>query len=170
MMTKMRSAQLPFFALAAIGVVIGAPTIATAATVTDNLGVQIVIESGCEIASVTDITFATTSVLSAAVNADGEVQVTCSDTTPYDIGLGAGSGSGATVEVRKMTSGSTTIDYTLYSDASRSTVWGDTIDNNTVSGTGNGDAQAFPIYGQVPAQTTPAAGTYTDTVTVTVTY
>jgi spore coat protein U-like protein len=39
-----------------------------------------------------------------------------------------------------------------------------------VSATGNGADQTFTIYGRVPAQTTPAPGTYTDTVTVTVTY
>jgi spore coat protein U-like protein len=39
-----------------------------------------------------------------------------------------------------------------------------------VSGTGNGAGQTITIFGRVPAQTTPAPGTYTDTVTVTVTY
>jgi spore coat protein U-like protein len=49
-------------------------------------------------------------------------------------------------------------------------VWGTTIGTNTVSATGNGASQSYTVYGQVPAQTTPAAAVYTDTITVTVTY
>ncbi|MCR6502850.1 spore coat protein U domain-containing protein [Shinella sp. CPCC 101442] len=39
-----------------------------------------------------------------------------------------------------------------------------------MSGTGSGSQQDITIYGRVPAQNTPLAGTYTDTVVVTVTY
>ncbi|MCE3520182.1 spore coat protein U domain-containing protein, partial [Escherichia coli] len=35
---------------------------------------------------------------------------------------------------------------------------------------GSGAAQPYTVYGRVPVQTTPAPGTYTDTITVTVTY
>ncbi len=40
----------------------------------------------------------------------------------------------------------------------------------TVSGTGTGSAQNQTGYGRVPPQATPAAGTYTDTITATVTF
>ena len=94
----------------------------------------------------------------------------CTDTTPYNIGLDAGTGTGATVTVRKLTSGGATVNYTLYSDTGRTTVWGNTVSTDTVAATGNGASQSYTVYGRVPAQTTPAPGTYTDTVTVTVTY
>jgi spore coat protein U-like protein len=48
--------------------------------------------------------------------------------------------------------------------------WGQTIGTDTVAATGNGAAQPFTVFGQVPAQTTPSPGLYTDTITVTVTY
>jgi spore coat protein U-like protein len=69
-----------------------------------------------------------------------------------------------------MTSGGATVNYTLYSDSGRTTVWGTTIGTNTVAATGSGAAQSYTVYGRIPAQTTPAPGTYNDTVTVTVTY
>ena len=68
------------------------------------------------------------------------------------------------------TSGGATITYSLYSDSGHTTVWGNTVGTNTVSATGNGAAQSYTVYGRVPSQSTPAAATYTDTVTVTVTY
>ena len=94
----------------------------------------------------------------------------CTNTTPYNIGLSAGTGSGSTVTTRKMTSGGATINYSLYSNAGRTTNWGDTVGVDTVSSTGNGASQGFTVYGRVTAQTTPAPSTYTDTITVTVTY
>jgi spore coat protein U-like protein len=96
--------------------------------------------------------------------------VQCTNTTPYNIGLDAGTGTGATVAVRKLSTGGVTVNYTLYSDSGRTTVWGNTVSTDTVAATGNGASQSYTVYGRVPAQTTPAPGTYTDTVTVTVTY
>ena len=54
-------------------------------------------------------------------------------------------------------------------DAGHTIVWGDT-GAATVSGTGNGASQSYTVFGQVPAQTTPAPAAYSDTITVTVTY
>ena len=88
----------------------------------------------------------------------------------YNVGLNAGTGTGATVAVRKMTSGANTITYSLYKDAARTTVWGNTFNTDTVAATGTGVAQTYDVYGRVPPQTTPQPGTYTDTIIVTLTY
>ncbi|OYR19401.1 spore Coat Protein U domain protein [Brucella thiophenivorans] len=66
--------------------------------------------------------------------------------------------------------GGATITYSLYRNAARDTVWGDTTGTNTLAGTGTGAAQQLTVYGRVPPQNTPAPGTYTDTVTATITY
>jgi spore coat protein U-like protein len=145
-------------------------TAADAATTTTTFQVQITIEAQCIINSASTLDFGTQGVLSANVDQTSTLQVQCTDTTPYNIGLDAGTGTGATVATRKMTNGSATINYTLYSNSGRTTVWGNTISTDTVSATGNGASQSYTIYGRVPAQTTPAANAYTDTVTVTVTY
>ena len=69
-----------------------------------------------------------------------------------------------------MTSGAAIVNYSLYSDSGRTTVWGNTVGTDTVAATGSGASQSYTVYGRVTAQTTPAPGTYSDTVTVTVTY
>jgi len=74
------------------------------------------------------------------------------------------------VATRKLTGGGATINYRLYTDAPRTTVWGNTVATDTVSATGNGAAQSYTVYGRIPAQTTPAPATYSDTITITVTY
>ena len=128
------------------------------------------VTSSCVINSASTLNFGSQGVLTAAVDNTSTLQVQCTNTTPYNIGLDAGAGSGATVAARKMTNGSATVTYSLYTDAGRATVWGNTVGTDTVAATGNGASQTYTVYGRVPAQTTPAAATYTDTVTLTVTY
>jgi spore coat protein U-like protein len=140
------------------------------ATTTSTFQVQITIQANCTIVSAAALNFGTAGVLTANVDQMSTIQVQCTNTTPYNIGLDAGTGTGATVAVRKMINGANTINYSLYRDSGHTTVWGNTIGTDTVSATGDGTPQSYTVYGRVPPQTTPAPATYTDTITVTVTY
>lgn len=143
---------------------------ARATTTTASMAVQMTITASCTIGGASTMNFGSSGVIAANVDQTSTVQVQCTNTTPYNIGLDAGTGSGATVAARKMTNGAATITYSLFSDSGRTTVWGSTIGTNTVSATGSGASQSYTVYGRVPAQATPAPAVYTDTVTVTVTY
>lgn len=143
---------------------------AAATTTTSTFTVQMTITSSCVINSASTLNFGSSGVISANVDQTSTIQVQCTNTTPYNIGLNAGTGTGATVAARKMTSSGNTITYSLYTDSGRTTVWGNTVGTDTVSATGSGAAQSYTVYGRVPAQTTPAPATYSDTITVTVTY
>jgi spore coat protein U-like protein len=143
---------------------------AHSATTTTTFTVQMTIAASCVINSAGTLNFGSVGVLTGNVDQTSSIVVQCTNTTPYNVGLDAGAGSGATVAARKMTNGSDTVTYSLYTDSGHTTVWGNTVGVNTVSGTGNGAGQTFTVYGRVPAQTTPAAATYVGTVTVTVTY
>jgi spore coat protein U-like protein len=143
---------------------------AHAASTTTTFAVQATITATCTINSASTLNFGTVGVLAANVDQSSTIQVTCTNTTPYNIGLDAGTGSGATVAVRKLTSGGATVNYSLYSDSGHATVWGNTVSTDTVAATGSGAAQNYTVYGRIPAQTTPAPGNYADTITVTVTY
>jgi spore coat protein U-like protein len=155
-----------FFAMASAAV---APV--HAATATSQFQVSMTLQAECKLTSASDLAFGTSGVIQAAINATSAIGVQCTNTTPYNVGLSAGAGSGATVALRKMTASSgATVNYQLFRDSGRSQTWGDQVGTNTASGTGNGAVQTMTVYGTVPAQTTPAAGAYTDTVQVTVTY
>src|SRR3954463_8918806 len=143
---------------------------AHAASTTTTFAVQATITATCTINSASTLNFGTVGVLAANVDQSSTIQVTCTNTTPYNIGLDAGTGSGATVATRKMTSGANIVNYTLYSNSTRTTVWGNTVGTDTAAATGNGSAQSYTVYARVPPQAPPAPGTYTDTITVTVTY
>ena len=143
---------------------------AFAGTTTSTFQVQVTVQASCTIVSSPTLDFGTQGAFAANVDQISIILVLCTNTTPYDIGLNAGTGSGATVAVRKMTSGGATVSYSLYTNAGRSTVWGNTVGTDTVSATGNGAAQSYTVYGRIPPQTTPAPATYADTITLTVTY
>ncbi len=110
-------------------------------------------------------------LLNTAVNANATLAVQCSNTTPYNVSLDAGQNGGGDINARKMMLGGNSVSYQLYRDSGRTQVWGDTIGSNTATGIGNGTtSQSMTVYGSVPPQTTPPAGTYNDIVVVTVTY
>jgi spore coat protein U-like protein len=75
-----------------------------------------------------------------------------------------------------MTSGTGTLQYNLYTTAALTTVFGDTSGStgqDAGTGTGMANALTYTVYGQLPDSATNQASTpatYTDTITVTVTY
>jgi spore coat protein U-like protein len=158
-------------ALAAVGLVLSAGA-ASAATATGTLSVQVTIVAECQVQNAPLLNFGNTQgVLDSAVNGSTSIDIQCTNSTPYNVRLNAGTGTGATLVNRLLTGGAgATVRYSLYSDAARTQVWGVTDGTDTVADTGNGNVKTHDVYGQIPAQTTPAPGTYTDTVTITVSY
>ena len=106
------------------------------------------------------------------LDASSTLSVQCTNTTPYTVALNAGANAGGASNFgsRAMKSGSNSLAYQLYLDAGRSSVWGDGTGSSTASGTGTGSTQSLTIYGRLPSLNNVVPGSYTDTVTVTVSY
>ncbi len=113
-----------------------------------------------------------------ATTATGTVSVTCSAllvglNVSYVISLNMG--SSGTFANRTMKLSSTNLNYNIYTTAADTTVWGD-----GTSGTGTiSDAyilnvlsmtRNYTLFGAIPALQNVGPGTYTDTLTATVTY
>lgn len=148
---------------------LGGPAIAAVAT--GNMTVRITITAECKVQTASDLDFGSKGVIDANVDQTSTIGVQCTSGQTYNVGLSAGAGAGATVALRKMTGpGAATVNYALYRDTGRTQPWGVTVGTDTVAGTGNGNVQNVTVYGRVPPQATPAAGVYTDTVAITVTY
>ncbi len=104
------------------------------------------------------------------------ITATCTQGSSYSITLDRGRGTGATVAQRRLTridSGVDTLTYQLYSDSLRRRPWGDgSFGTSDVSGNGNGvqDTIVHTVYGTLDAQQPGRAGTYSDTITATITY
>jgi spore coat protein U-like protein len=120
--------------------------------------------------SASALNFGSTGVLRSALDGASSVSVTCTSAAPYTVALGGGLSGATDPTQRKMTQAAAQVTYGLYQDSGRTVPWGDSVGGNTRAGTGTGLAQSFTVYGRVPAQTTPAPGTYSDTVVMTVSY
>jgi len=162
-----RRAAAALAAFAAVGLCC-APAQAQTASTTKT--VTLTIQAGCTV-SATPLSFGTSQVLAANIDASSTITPVCTNTTPYSIGIDAGGGAGATTSDRLMTGpASATVLYRLYRDSARTQIWGSTIGTNTVSAVGNGLPQPVTVFGRVPPQASPAPGSYQDIVTVTVTF
>jgi spore coat protein U-like protein len=166
--TRIKSA---IFAGAATAAAVFA-TPAQAGTQTSNLAVTATVNASCTI-STSALAFGSVDTLSASpVLGTGGLSIACTNGSAWTATAGLGGGTGATFASRRMTSGASTLNYQIYTDSARTTLWGDgTASTGTITGTGTGSSQAVTVYGRIPAsQTTAPAGSYTDSVQVTVTY
>jgi spore coat protein U-like protein len=154
-------------------VVAFAATPALAVDTTGTLSSSATVTSDCKVTS-TAVAFGNINVtLNANTDNTGGISVTCTNGTAWTVKAGAGGGTTATITDRRMLSGTELLKYALYTESTRTTIWGDGTLNNgsTIIGTGTGSAQATTIYARVPSgQTAAKAGAYSDTVAVTVSY
>jgi len=98
----------------------------------------------------------------------GDIAVKCDLLTAYSVSLSTGSGSYAD---RRMTTPGGTLGYNLYTDLLRLLVWGDgSFGTLAAAGVGTVGTAHLPVYGRIPAQQNVGVGSYSDNVTVTVTY
>jgi spore coat protein U-like protein len=153
---------------------------AFATNATGNLGVSASVSASCAVASGATLAFGAYDP--AVVNATNPLtqnstfDITCTSGTSATVmlgqGLHAGTGSSDASPARQMlnaTDGTTKMGYGLYQDTNDQTVWGNTTGTGETD-TGNGSAQSLTVYGEIPAGQNVSAGSYADTVVITVSY
>lgn len=148
-----------------------------AATATYTLNVTGTVTASCTLTGVA-VAFGALSS-SANTNATGSVTVNCTPGNAYTIALNGGANASA-LQRRMLNGASSYASYNLYqptstgnAEAAGPVAWGDgnvTATGTTFGSTGTGAAQVFNVYGQVPSGQTLTAGSYSDAVTVTLTY
>lgn len=129
------------------------------------------VPNNCAISVADELAFGTApGFISSNRDQTSTITFTCTGRTAWNAALD--NGQNALGTTRRMRIGATGnyVTYELYRDPARSQRWGATIGSNTVPGTGTGTAQSLTVYGRVPAPQTVPAGSYSDVVTITVTY
>lgn len=161
---------VPFIA----ALLLGAGDTAQAGTATNTLSSQTTVTTACNVSGST-LSFGSTinPIGTVPIDATSTLTVECTNTTPFTLSLSAGINAGGITNFsqRQLKNGSYTLGYQLYTDPGRTTVWGDgTSGSATYGGNGTGGLLSVTIYGRLPSLTGTVPGTYTDTVTVTITY
>lgn len=111
-----------------------------------------------------DLDFGTQSTPLAQTDADTFIDVRCTNTTPFTVGLNEGNNFAA--GSRRMSDGTNFVDYGLFQNAARSTEWDNTSNRRSGTGLGTGSSIMMTVFGRIPADPTAVQGTYSDTVTV----
>jgi spore coat protein U-like protein len=148
---------------------------ANSGTTTTTFAVTATVQSTCS-ATATALAFGAYTPGAGALTKTSTISVKCTKNSPYTVALNAGTTTGGALAQRLMASGANTLQYNLYTTAAFTTVFGDgTGSTSTSAGTGAGVATAntITVYGQLPDSATNQAavpGSYSDTVTVTVSY
>ncbi len=128
--------------------------------------------------SATGVSFGPYDVFSGApLDSTGSVTVSCDEVPPpnvvIEIGPSAGSG-GFNPRRMRHASRPDRLDYNLFTDASRSSVWGDGTSGTQIVSLKRVKRQKPPvvttIYGRIPPGQNVSVGSYSDALTVTITW
>lgn len=110
--------------------------------------------------------------------ATGTVSVSCTVTLlglleSWTIALGTG--NSGSFSARQMANGASRLSYNLYTSAAYANVWGDgsgstaLVNGSALLGVGTTNTD-YTVYGRIPARQDAAAGTFTDTIVITLNY
>jgi spore coat protein U-like protein len=148
------------------------------AAVAPNLAVAAV---SCTVTA-TSTAFGTYNPLSVTPTyANGQVQISCTllsgGTTNVNLVTSYSAGASGSYALRTMLSGANTLRYNLFADAAYTQIRGNGTGGSQTSAATLNLSRANPtrsvtsvIYGRIPASQDVAAGSYADTIVVTVTY
>ena len=147
---------------AAVAAVVAQPALAAD---TAELTVSAEVSEVCNVTT-SPVAFGVIDVTTAGnVDATGGFSVICTSGTAWTAAASAGLGTGASTAARKMADGANLLNYSLFTDSDRS------VNFVSATGTGSGAAQPNTIYGRVPSgQSGVPAGSYADSVTISLTY
>lgn len=147
---------------------IASPAPAAAASATTTFLVTMAVQATCT-ASATALAFG--SYAAVQIDATATITTTCTNTTPYSICINAGANPGSqSYQWNLVGPSAALIAYRVYRDSGRTLLWGGTAGTDCNSGTGNGSAQSYSMYGRLPAGQFGTPGSYSDTITVTLAY
>ncbi len=134
----------------------------------------------CNVQSVSNVAFGNYSPFSSGdIDVTGEIRVRCISTVGLfaSIDLKLSTGASGSYTPRTMMSGSNTLNYNLYTNSSRTNIWGDGTGGTSIVTNSftllalTAFTTSDTVYARLPAgQTSAAVGSYSDTITLTVEY
>jgi spore coat protein U-like protein len=128
-------------------------------------------EAACTITT-TAVSFGSYNVFAGSAD-DGTGQITyrCTGPRPPIVTIQLDKGGSASFSPRQMRRGSETLNFNLYLDSTRTTIWGDGTGGTqayTRANPPNGQNINLNVFGRIPAGQDVSAGSYSATVTATI--
>ncbi len=158
-----------YYNICAVGTVLTGCSTPQTGNLVLNLPISMTITNDCTAITAPAVAFGSAPVAKSFPTISQAITVTC--TKGYAYTLGIDNGVNASGTTRKMANGSNSLSYEIYKGSTTSR-WGSTGSerlSNTASSqvSTDGTLRTFNYTAQVlPSQTTPPAGTYSDTLTI----
>ena len=130
------------------------------------------VNAACLIASINGASFGLYNVFTSSSNTSGvgSLTVNCNGGGSSSFVTSLSTGQSKTFSMRVMKSGGNSLNYNLYTSAARTVVWGNGTGGSNVISTLRSNNTALSIFGEIPAEQDPGVGTYTDSITATVSF
>ena len=159
-----------FLGLAAAAAVASSP--ALAATATNTMPVSVNVINSCTVAATPMAFGAPAAIGGANIDSTSTITLQCTNGASYDVALDLGLNAVTGQRYMENLAGTVAIPYNVFRDVGRTSAWGNTSGVDTVANTaGATGAVVLTAYGRIPSTAASVgAGSYTDTVTVTVTF
>jgi spore coat protein U domain-containing protein, fimbrial subunit CupE1/2/3/6 len=129
-------------------------------------------QAACSLTSTT-ILFGSYDIFSSTpLDTLGQIIFRCNN-NDHNISISIDKGGASTFDPRRLLNGGSTLNYNLYLDAARTTIWGDGTggtQNFFVRNPANNQDISIPLYGRIPAGQGTSAGNYSNTLTVTINF
>lgn len=157
--------------------IVGDPPYPSSCTTGSNRGgnfsfpfqVTATVPNHCSISTATDLDFGTVpGLIDSHRDQTSTVTVSCTGRTPWRMSMDDGRHAAGGQRRMRQEEGPNHVRYELYRDPARTQRWGDGA--SRLQGTGTGSTQTLTVYGRVQGGQAVPAGSYSDTITVTVTY
>lgn len=128
----------------------------------------------CGFTAVAGLSFGVYDVFGGNLDTAGSIAYQCTSVLPGDtVTIDFNIGGAPSYFPRQMQSGVNRLDYNIYLDAARLTVWGDGTGGSSRLGPVvpvDGVTVTVPTFGRIPASQDAVVGTYTDTIIVTMSF
>jgi len=129
-------------------------------------------QAACSLTSTT-VLFGSYDIFSSTpLDTLGQIIFRCAN-NDHNISISLDKGGAPTFDPRRLLNGANTLNYNLYLDAARTTIWGDGTggtQNLFVQNPANNRDISIPLYGRIPAGQSTSAGNYSNTLTVTINF
>jgi spore coat protein U-like protein len=146
---------------------------ASALDLTDSMNVTAMVTAACTSLTASDLNFGTHGAADTTTDATATVTVTCDNGTFYTVGIDSGITGGGAFGRQVTDVNGEFMDYEIFQPgagggSATTAAWGEGLD--AYDGTGSGVAQALTATGRMHWTSGRSPGTYTDLVTVTLTF
>lgn len=144
---------------------------AQAETTSATMAISATVVETCSVAA-SPLSFRLANTPGLSATAQSTIALSCNSATGFEIALDPGANAAGDIRHMVDMASGAALEYEIYSDAARSSPWGNNAGVDTVAGAAEaGRDVVLTAYGSiVPSMVELAPGTYTDTIVVTVNF